>query len=34
MTVTCTRSEMKEMFVDTSAWMAIVDAGDVNHRAA
>lgn len=23
---------MKELFVDTSAWMAIVDAGDVNHE--
>ena len=25
---------MKELFVDTSAWVAIVDAGDVNHQAA
>ena len=25
---------MKELFVDTSAWMAIVDAADVNHQHA
>ena len=25
---------MKELFVDTSAWMAAVDAGDVNHQRA
>lgn len=25
---------MRELFVDTSAWMAILDSGDVNHRPA
>lgn len=25
---------MKELFVDTSAWMAILDSGDVGHRRA
>ena len=25
---------MREIFVDTSAWSAIVDGGDSNHEAA
>ncbi len=25
---------MKELFVDTSAWMAVVDAGDIHHQRA
>ena len=25
---------MTDVFVDTSAWMAVLDAGDVHHRAA